>query len=124
VQAALADFITQGHFATHIRNVRVHYGQCRALLQQTLQQNLLPQAHLSNADTGLHLVIHLPQHCDDVAVAAEARQHQLDVRSLSAYYIAAPVTRGIVVGYGYLPLEQIAPSAQRLATLINHHISG
>ena len=122
VQAALADFIQLGHFTTHIRNVRARYGQSRALLQHTLQHQLLPSARLSNADAGLHLVIHLPDFCDDVKLAAEARLQQIDIRPLSAYYVAPPVTRGVVVGYGYMPLEQIVPAATRLADLVNRHM--
>lgn len=122
VQAALSDFIRQGHFSAHIRNVRSRYGKCRALLQQGLQRTLLPQARLSNADTGLHLVIHLPEHCDDALLVADARRRQLDVKPLSSYYVAPPVTRGVVVGYGYTPLEQIMPSALSLAELVNRHI--
>jgi GntR family transcriptional regulator/MocR family aminotransferase len=123
VQAALSDFINQGHFAAHIRNVRNRYGQCRALLQQTLQRTLVADARLSNADTGLHLVIRLPAHCDDAALVAEAWRQRIDVKPLSAYYVAPPVTRGLVVGYGYTPLDEIVPSAERLAALVNHHIA-
>ena len=119
---ALADFISQGHFATHIRNVRSRYGQSRALLQYTLQNQLLAPAYLSNADAGLHLVVHLPDYCDDVKLVAEARLQQIDIRPLSAYYIAPPVTRGVVVGYGYMPLGKIVEAAMRLATLVNKHI--
>jgi GntR family transcriptional regulator / MocR family aminotransferase len=122
VQATLADFIQLGHFTKHIRNVRMRYGQSRALLQHTLQHHLLPIARLSNADAGLHLVVHLPHDCDDIALAYQAKQQQIDIRPLSAYYIAPPISRGIVVGYGYLPLEQIVPAAKRLAELVNHHI--
>ena len=122
VQAALADFIQQGHFTTHVRNVRLRYGQSRALLQHTLQQNLLPLAKLSNADSGLHLVIHLPASCDDVKLANQARLQNIDIRPLSAYYVSTAVTRGVVIGYGYLPLADIVPAATRLAQLVNHHI--
>ena len=124
VQAALADFIQQGHFSTHIRNLRSHYGQCRSLLQQTLQKTLLPQARLSNADTGLHMVIHLPDHCDDNALVATAHRHHFNIKPLSAYYVAPPVTRGIVVAYGYMPLNLIPQAAMRLAELVNNHIRG
>ena len=122
VQAALADFIAQGHFATHIRNVRSRYGQSRALLQHTLQNQLVAPAYLSNADAGLHLVVHLPDYCDDVKLVTEAMLQQIDIRPLSTYYIAAPITRGVVVGYGYMPLEDIVEAASRLAKLINSHM--
>jgi GntR family transcriptional regulator/MocR family aminotransferase len=123
VQAALSDFIKQGHFAAHIRNVRNRYGQCRALLQHTLQHTLDATARLSDADTGLHLVIRLPPHCDDVALVAEAWRQRIDVKPLSAYYLAPPVARGLVVGYGYTPLDETVPSAKRLAELVNRHIA-
>ncbi len=123
VQAALSDFIKQGHFASHIRNVRGRYGQCRALLQHTLQRTLVAAARLSDADTGLHLVIRLPQQCDDVALVAEAWRQRIDVKPLSAYYLAPPVARGLVVGYGYTPLDETVPSAKRLAELVNRHIA-
>jgi GntR family transcriptional regulator/MocR family aminotransferase len=122
VQAALADFIRGGHFASHIRNVRARYGQCRALLQKTLQATLDARASLSNADTGLHLVINLPADCDDRAISEAARAQGLDVKSISAYFLAEADKRGLVVGYGYTPMEQIAPSAGRLARLINQHL--
>jgi len=122
VQAALAHFIQLGHFSAHVRNVRARYGQSRALLQYTLQNQLLSSARLSNADAGLHMVIHLPDFCDDVKLATEARLEQIDIRPLSAYYIAPPATRGVVVGYGYMPLNEIVPAATRLADLVNRHI--
>ncbi|MGQ0442534.1 MAG: MocR-like pyridoxine biosynthesis transcription factor PdxR [Methylophilaceae bacterium] len=122
VQAALADFIQLGHFTTHVRNVRARYGQSRALLQHTLQHQLLFSARLSNADAGLHLVIHLPDYCDDVKLAAEARLQHIDIRPLSSYYIASPAARGVVVGYGYMPLNEIVPAAIKLANLVNQHM--
>lgn len=40
VQAALADFVQQGHFARHILSVRSRYEQSRGLLQYALQHQL------------------------------------------------------------------------------------
>ena len=122
VQAALADFLAGGHFGTHVRNVRAAYGRSRALLQATLKQNLLPEARLSNADTGLHLVIHLPAHCDDRALVAEARLHSIDARPLSAYYIAPPTSCGLVIGYGYTPHGAVVARAEQLARIVNRQL--
>ncbi|GAB3773458.1 PLP-dependent aminotransferase family protein [Ramlibacter monticola] len=122
VQAALADFIREGHFASHIRNLRNRYGQSRAILQYTLQKFLDPAARLSQADTGLHMVIHLPDDCDDVEIAVAAGRKKLAVKPLSGYYFAPPASRGLVVGYGYTPLEALAPAAKILANLVNGSI--
>ncbi|WP_374592358.1 PLP-dependent aminotransferase family protein [Aquabacterium sp.] len=119
VQAALADFIRQGHFASHIRTLRQRYGRSRAMLQQTLQQALRPEATLSSADTGLHLVIGLPASCPDTPLCAEAARQGLDVRPLSAYYMGPPRRQGLVVGFGYTPLDQVETHAGELARLVN-----
>ncbi len=37
-------------------------------------------------------------------------------------YVAPPVTRGVVVGYGYMLLNEIVPAATRLADLVNKHM--
>lgn len=123
VQAALADFIRQGHFASHIRTMRQRYGRCRAILQQTLKHMLHPDATLSSADTGLHLVIGLPNRCADTAICSDAAYKGLDVRPLSAYYMGPALRQGIVVGYGYTPVEQIELNARILARVVNDALS-
>jgi GntR family transcriptional regulator/MocR family aminotransferase len=123
VQAALADFIRQGHFASHIRTMRQRYGRCRATLQHTLQEALHPEATLSSADTGLHLVIGLPNRCADTAICSAAAYKGLDVRPLSAYYMGPALRQGIVVGYGYTPLDQIERHARALAEVINQALA-
>jgi len=67
-------------------------------------------------------VVHLPDDCDDVQLMHLARLQQIDIRPLSAYFIAPPIKRGVVAGYGYLPLEEIAAAATKLAKLINEHL--
>lgn len=119
VQATLADFIRQGHFASHIRNMRQRYGACRMLLQQTLRQSLHPGAEVSSAATGLHLVIRLPDAVSDTSICTEARALGLDVRPLSAYFIGQNPRKGVVVGYGYTPTEQIVVYARMLAQVVN-----
>lgn len=107
LQAALADFIEQGHFATHVRKVRQVYGDRRELLVRTLQPILGKSATLSEEASGMHLVIELPDNIDDVQLVARAAEEGLVVRPLSSYYLGKQRRKGLMVGYAYVPTERI-----------------
>jgi GntR family transcriptional regulator/MocR family aminotransferase len=119
VQAALADFIALGHFTTHIRKIRQTYGARRELLRRTLEQRLAGQpVTISREESGLHLVLELPDDVDDVALEKLAAESSIQVKALSAYYLAPPVRRGLLVGYAYCTPEKIAEFSPLLAAVI------
>ena len=122
VQAALADFIALGHFTTHLRKIRQTYGARRDLLRRTLVAQLGPLpgrgVAISSEESGLHLVVELPDHVDDVALEALAAESGIQVKALSAYYLAPPVRRGLLVGYAYCTDEKIARYGRLLASVI------
>jgi len=122
VQAVLADFIALGHFTTHIRKIRQTYGARRELLRRTLVQQLAPRlggrVTISSEESGLHLVVQLPDDADDVALEAAAAAAEIRVKALSTYYLAQPVRRGLLVGYAYCTPEKIAHYGRILADLI------
>ena len=122
VQAALADFIALGHFTTHIRKLRQIYGARRELLRRTLVGSMGAQLNrkvaISSEESGLHLVVELPDHVDDVALAALAAESGLQVKALSTYYLAPPVRRGLLVGYAYVMQDKIVYYGRLLARVI------
>lgn len=118
VQATLADFITQGHFTTHIRKIRQTYGARRELLRRMLAQQLPASVTISREESGLHLVIELPDRIDDVALARRAAAAHISVKALSTYYLASKVRRGLLVGYAYCTPEQITDYGLQLGAII------
>ena len=107
LQAALADFIEQGHFSTLVRKTRQTYGERRELLVNSLKPILGARASISEEESGLHLVIELPLGSNDADLAARAAKKGLVVRPLSSYYLNAGQP-GLVVGYAYVPTARIA----------------
>ncbi|WP_317203256.1 PLP-dependent aminotransferase family protein [Janthinobacterium sp.] len=122
VQAALADFIALGHFSTHVRKIRQIYGARRELLRRTLLAQLGPReghgVRISSEESGLHLVVELPDWADDVALARLAAESAIQVKALSTYYLAAPLRRGLLVGYAYVTPEKIVYYGKLLAAVI------
>ncbi len=122
VQAALADFMALGHFTTHIRKIRQTYGARRELLRRTLVHHLGAELSrsvtISSEESGLHLVIELPDGVDDVALELRAAESGIQVKALSTYYLKKRVRRGLLVGYAYCTPEKIAHYGRLLAGII------
>ena len=115
LQAALAEFIELGHFASALRRARQSYAQRRHCLLEALQPCLGKHAHISGAEQGLHLCVRLPESLNDVALANRIAEQGLTVRALSAYCLQRQDAKGLVIGYGYAPMADIEKFGPKLA---------
>ena len=70
-------------------------------------------------DAGLLLVIKLPKHIDDTALAAQCQSNGLSVRPLSRYYIGDTDVRGLVVGFAYVDTNDLIECGKRLGEMIS-----
>lgn len=118
IQAALADFIEEGHFASHIRRLKQTYGERRRLLQAALAPIINVGARLSPVDSGLHLVVEFDAHTDDVKVAAMAAAQDLRVYPLSHYCFGNQPEKGLIIGYAYAATESVTYYGNVLAEVI------
>ena len=122
LQAALAEFIGMGHFASALRRARTSYGQRRTQLLSALAPCLGPDAWITGAEQGLHLCLRLAASIDDRAMAAAIAGRGMTVRPLSAYCLQRDDLRGLVIGYGYARPADIAHWGPQLATAILHEL--
>ncbi len=123
LQAALAEFIAMGHFASALRRARASYAQRRRCLLEALAPCLAGGAWISGAEQGLHLCLRLPPRFDDRAMARRLAQLGLTVRPLSSYCLQRRDLRGLVIGYGYAPPEAIESFGPLLARAITRELS-
>ena len=113
-QAALADFIEEGHLAGHIRRMRPLYAERQAALIQALEP-VAERLTLTPAEAGMHLVGRLDPGEDDRAMAKTAHDLGVQAPALSTYFQGPPSTAGLVLGYAGVDDATIERSA---ATLI------
>src|SRR5690606_15689216 len=122
LQAALAEFIEMGHFSSALRRARQNYAERRQCLLEALKPVMGMDGEaplISGAEQGLHLCLQLPRKLDDKAIAQGLARQGLTVRALSAYCLDRRDLKGLVIGYGYAPLKDIARCGPLIAQAVH-----
>ncbi|BAK75279.1 transcriptional regulator, GntR family with aminotransferase domain [Pseudogulbenkiania sp. NH8B] len=122
IQAALADFIAEGHFARHIRRMRELYQIRQTLLRETLHQSLGEQLPLSPGEAGMHLVASLPGTVNEQQLSAVAAREGLWLRPLARHFWGPATRRGLVLGYAGVPEAELCRAARRMAELFEQEM--
>ncbi|MDQ0511770.1 MocR-like pyridoxine biosynthesis transcription factor PdxR [Ancylobacter amanitiformis] len=106
LQATVADFIAEGHFATHVRRMRRLYAERYQTLVETAQTLLGDWLDIVPTTTGMHTVGFFKQGLDAERVCAEAARLGLTVAPISRFCIAPYPRQGVVLGFsGFSPAQ-------------------
>lgn len=118
-QLALAQFITEGHYASHIRRMRLLYARRRSLLVSLIEKHLgVDYLHSQDSNAGLHVVLRLPDRVDDVALQQTLAKRGILVRPLSRYYARARPQRGLLLGYAGVSEAHITAAFGELLSVL------
>ncbi len=121
-QAVAADFLNQGHLATHLRQMRALYRQRRdALLHARASAPVFADfLRLGPVDAGLHVTGWLPEGVSDRRICELAASVGLSVAPLSSHFADTKAVRppGLIFHYAALPPEQVADGVGRLAACL------
>ena len=123
-QAVLADFITEGHFARHIRRMRGLYEERQSVLVRCAERELDQLLEVRPARAGMHLIGWLLGDANDQVVSRHAAKAGIDVRPLSFYCIEVKHRGGLLLGYTGIPEAEIQLGVQKLATILRSVLSG
>jgi len=113
-QAAMTDFIREGHFARHIRRMRMLYIERRKALVQAIHKRMGDDLEVIGAEAGMHLVALLPPGVSDVAISRRAAEMGISAMPLSSCYAKPPLRGGLILGYGGADARQIHDGIRRL----------
>jgi len=116
-QAALAEFIRDGHFARHIRRTRLVYSKRRRALVEALG-NEFGSPEIIGAEAGLHLTLLLRRGLNDRRISARAAQLGLWLWPLSATYLGEAARQGLILGFGNTRTAEIAGAVRKLRAAI------
>jgi GntR family transcriptional regulator/MocR family aminotransferase len=117
-QEVLADFINEGHFARHIRRMRVLYRDRRRALVDSIREELGPMVEMLGDEAGMHLAVTLRQGSRDVEIAERAARQKLWIWPLSPSYIGKAPRQGFILGFGSATTTEIPNAVRKLRNLL------
>ncbi len=118
-QATLADFISEGHFARHIRRMRSLYEERQNILVAAAGRELEGLMEVATAEAGMHLVGWLPKDVNDKAASEKAARYGVEAAPVSAYSANVLPRGGLVLGYAGVNSRQIKDGVKRLAKALS-----
>jgi len=119
-QAVLADFISEGHFARHIRRMRTLYQERQSVLMGAAQRNLSGLLEVNASEGGMHLMGWLPRGVSDITASQRLRSCDVYASPFSSCCIGKPKRGGLLLGYAAFTSDQISEAVKQLATALRH----
>ncbi len=117
-QEVLANFISEGHFARHIRRMRVLYQERRTALVVSLARELGPLVEVIGDEAGLQLAVTLSSATCDWEIAERAARQNLSIWPLSTSYLGEATYTGFILGFGNTPVPEIPRHVRKLRNLL------
>jgi GntR family transcriptional regulator/MocR family aminotransferase len=113
-QSIVADFITEGHLAQHVRRMRRLYAQRHGRLLEAIDAHLADRLQPLPSLAGLHLcaAVRHPESSERWAKAAAGRGVRIEPLSLHAF--SARKFNGLILGFGLIDEEEIEPAVVAL----------
>jgi GntR family transcriptional regulator/MocR family aminotransferase len=117
-QAVLADFIGEGHFARHLRRMRVAYRERLEAITAAAARYCGGALRLRPTRTGLHTIADLAG-ADAARVSREAAARGVEATPLSAYFARRGThANALVLGFAAVRPEAARRGMERLAAAI------
>ncbi len=104
-QAALADFMNEGHFTRHLRSMRRLYAERRLTFLDLADRYLGKWMRFRSSDSGIQVVGAFDDAVDDRAVAKMLFQQGINASALSIQYRHGNPRSGLVMGFAAVDRE-------------------
>lgn len=121
-QAALSDFIAEGHLERHIRKMRRTYGERRAALVEALDRYFGDRVEIRGDAAGMHLLARF----QDNDLAERAATAKVQLASSAACYLTKAPPNEYILGFSSIGARSIREAIRRLAeaTRRSHSMTG
>jgi GntR family transcriptional regulator/MocR family aminotransferase len=127
VQAALAEFITTGGFARHLRQLRSHLTRRRRVLHEAIRERAAGLLEIIPQEAGMHLTVRLTgdlvRKADDATISELGQARGLTLLPLSPQYTRQPAAQGFLLGYAGWSEHELRAAADRLADMLHEVVA-
>lgn len=118
-QAVLTDFLNEGHYARHIRRMRLLYEERRSALVEGLRKNFDSTLEILGAEAGMHLSVAFPGGVRDEEVAERASREKLWLVPLSSAYLETPARQGFILGFAGTTTAEMPGALRHLKNILD-----
>jgi len=117
-EAALADFISDGHLSSHIRKMRLLYQSRQEMLISLLRQKCRNYLTINQQDCGMHLVAYIDQRIADTRVAGLCNREGVMLRALSSFYQGPSPRNALIIGFAGTDVQKMPQLVNKLAAIL------
>ncbi|MBV8052692.1 MAG: PLP-dependent aminotransferase family protein [Acidobacteriaceae bacterium] len=114
-QLVLTDFITEGHFARHVRRMREVYAERLSVLLEEAKMRLAGLLEISPVEAGLQTAAWLCGGIRAESAARAAAKRNVDVIPLNRYSQGTLARQGLQLGFAALDVKEIRRGVKELA---------
>jgi GntR family transcriptional regulator/MocR family aminotransferase len=114
-QAVLCDFITEGHFARHIRRMRELYAERLSVFLDSARRRMAGMLEIPDVEAGLQTVGWLQSGISGDRAAAAAAKNDVEVIPLSSYALRALRRDGLILGFAAVDARELRRGVEQLA---------
>ena len=122
IQATLASFIVDGHFATHLRRMREIYRERHEVFHEAAETRLAGLLDVTHSVSGFHVVARFlnPRH-GEAGLQDAAERAGISVSTLGRFCIEPIADRGFVLGVSAIDPGSIRKGVEVLAQVMERH---
>jgi GntR family transcriptional regulator/MocR family aminotransferase len=121
-QLVVADFMTEGYFARHLKGMRVLYAARRRALAEALAAVFGDRLTVDLEPGGMHLIAWLRRGVHDVELAKLAQSRGFALEALSSRAIAHAGGQGLLLGFTNLAQADALETCRRLERVIGKEL--
>lgn len=121
VQGVVASFMSEGHFARHLKRMRKLYATRRAALASALTREFGNSIQIELQPGGMHLLVRFTKDTRDIAMAKLAQAAGFGAEPLSDRAIRHACGQGLLVGFTNVAERQAPEIAGRLRLALERH---
>lgn len=117
-QTILAAFISEGHYARHVRRVRKACHERQQVMIKAIQWYLPEIIHAEPSDSGIHIVCWLSEEIQESYMIEQCRKVDLGAQPLSRYCQTQPTSQAILLGFAAHSPSEIVDGIKKLAQIL------
>ncbi len=122
LQMTVADFMNEGHFATHVRRMRGIYAERYEALMEASTKHLSGLLDVQETQSGLHTVGYLDSRADEAEITKALLRKGITANGIGRHCIAPIKKKGLALGFGTVRPEAIHSCVRTLATVLKNYL--